>query len=104
MKTMLILVLLGAIVGVVVASLVVPPALAWYASPGGLPQGALIPAVVQIPDVIHYATSRLLRGQVIGAGIGAALGLVLGIVLRVPARRRAPVAVVIALFSSVAGL
>ena len=77
--TTLILIFAGARIGVVVASLVVPPALAWYSSPGGLPQGGQIQAVVQIPEVIRYATSRLLYGQLIGAAIGAALGLIAGL-------------------------
>ena len=66
-----------------------PPALTWYSAPGGLPQGAQIPAVVQIPDVIRYATTKLIRGQEIGAAIGAAVGLVLGIVMGVKGRARA---------------
>jgi hypothetical protein len=57
MKTALILMLAGALVGVMVASLLVPPMLSWYTSPGGLPQGSQIQAVVQIPEVIRYATS-----------------------------------------------
>ena len=81
MKTTLILVLAGALVGVVIASLVVPPALAWYASPGGLSGGAQIQAVVQIPEVMRYATNGLIRGQLVGAVIGGVIGLVLGIVL-----------------------
>jgi hypothetical protein len=87
-KTTLILLLVGAIAGATVASFVVPPALAWYTEPGGLPGGATIPAVVQIPQVMRYATNSLIRGQVIGAGIGAAVGLVLGITIGV--RRRRP--------------
>ena len=79
MKTTLILALVGALVGVVIASVAVPPALAWYTSPGGLSGGAAIPAVVQIPEVIRYATTRLIGGQLIGAAIGAVLGLVIGI-------------------------
>src|SRR2546426_12640623 len=79
MKTATIFMLAGALLGVAVASLVVPPALAWYTSPGGLPQGAQIQAVVQIPEVIRYATSRLLHGQLVGAAIGAALGLFAGL-------------------------
>ena len=34
MKTVLIFVLAGALMGVIVASLVVPPALSWYTAPG----------------------------------------------------------------------
>jgi hypothetical protein len=85
MKTNLILVLAGAFIGAAVASFIVPPALAWYTSPGGLPRGADIPAVVQIPEVIRYATTSLIRGQLIGAAIGGALGLGVGIVF---SRRR----------------
>ena len=89
MKITLILILVGALIGVVVASFVVPPALAWYTSPGGLPQGAQIQAVVNIPEVIRYATSHLIRGQVIGAAIGAIIGLVIGVFVAWPSRRQA---------------
>jgi hypothetical protein len=86
MKT-LTLVLAGALVGIAIASWVVPPALAWYTTPGGLPRGAEIQAVVQISEVIRYSTSRLIRGQLIGAVIGAVVGLVVGIMVDVRARR-----------------
>jgi hypothetical protein len=79
MKTALLMMLLGAIVGAVAASFIVPPMLSWYTSPGGLPQGAAIPAVVQIPEVIRYATTRLLWGQAIGAGVGAVVGLIIAV-------------------------
>lgn len=88
MKTAFILLLVGALVGVVAASFIVPPMLGWYSSPGGLPQGAQVQAVVQIPEVIRYATSRLLMGQTIGGGIGAVLGLVIYFVSKRP---KAPV-------------
>src|SRR5262245_47743077 len=80
-KTALILVFTGTLVGVAVASFVVPPMLSWDASPGGLPQGQ-IPAVVQIPEVIRYATSKLIWGQTIGGGMGAAIGLLISFLLR----------------------
>jgi len=79
MKTTLILILAGALIGIVAASFIVPPALEWYTAPGGLPQGAQIQAVVQIPEVIKYSTSRLLHGQLIGGVIGAAVGLIAGL-------------------------
>jgi hypothetical protein len=82
MKNALILMLAGALVGVAIASFLVPPMLSWYTAPGGLPQGAQIQAVVQIPEVIRYATSKLLWGQAIGGGIGGVLGLVAGFLLR----------------------
>lgn len=87
MKLTLILILAGALIGAVVASFVVPPALAWYTSPGGLPQGAEVQAVVQIPEVIRYATTHLIRGQLIGAAIGAAVGLMIGIAAQMRSRR-----------------
>lgn len=88
MKTTVIFVLVGAMLGAVIASFIVPPALAWYTSPGGLPQGAQIQAVVQIPEVIRYATTGLIRGQLIGAVIGGAIGLGLAIALQRRARTR----------------
>ena len=85
-KTTIILVLAGAIIGAVIASYVVPPALAWYTAPGGLPEGAQIQAIVQIPEVIRYSTGRLIRGQLIGGAIGATVGLIVGIALGVRSR------------------
>jgi len=86
-KTTLILVLAGCLMGVAVASWVVPPALAWYTTPGGLPRGAEVQAVVQISEVIRYSTSRLIRGQLIGAAAGATVGLALGLLFELRARR-----------------
>jgi hypothetical protein len=88
MKTTLIFLLLGALLGVAAASFVVPPALSWYTAPGGLPQGAQIQAVVQIPEVIRYATTKLINGQMIGGGIGAVAGLLLGAFIASSGRSR----------------
>jgi hypothetical protein len=88
MKTTLIFVLVGALAGIAVASLVVPPALSWYSEPGGLPQGTQIQALVQIPEVIRYSTSKLIRGQMIGAAIGAVVGLAFGVVVIRSGRRQ----------------
>jgi hypothetical protein len=90
-KNTIILGLVGALAGVVLASLIVPPALSWYTEPGGLPGGAGLQALVNVPDVIRYANSRLMRAQIIGGTIGAALGLTVGIVFA--ARRQKPAAV-----------
>jgi hypothetical protein len=81
MKTTIILMLTGALAGIAVASLAVPPALSWYSEPGGLPQGTTIQALVQIPEVIRYSTSKLIRWQMISAGLGAGVGLAVGIAL-----------------------
>ena len=78
-KTILIFVLTGGLLGGLIASVIVPPALTWYITPGGLPEGAQIQALVQIPEVIRYATGKLMRAQAIGVGIGAVGGLVAGI-------------------------
>jgi hypothetical protein len=86
-KTTLIYILLGTLLGVAAASYIVPPALSWYTEPGGLPHGTQIQALVQIPEVIRYATGRLIRGQMIGGAIGAVAGLVLGIMIAPRARR-----------------
>jgi hypothetical protein len=80
-KTILNFILAGMLVGVIVASLVVPPALSWYTEPGGLPKGTQIQALVEIPEVIRYATGRLMRGQVIGGAIGGVLGLAAGMLM-----------------------
>ena len=71
MKTHVIFLLIGALLGAAAASVVVPPTLAWYASPGGMPKGAQVQVIVQMPEIIKYATSKLIMGQAIGAGIGA---------------------------------
>lgn len=85
MKNAVLVALIGALVGIAVASLIVPPILGWYTSPGGVPPGAQ--TVVQMPEVIRYATSRMIRGQAIGAGLGAALGLTMWFMWRrVPPR------------------
>lgn len=91
-KTAIIYLLFGALAGVVVASYVVPPALSWYAEPGGLPNGAQVQAIVQIPGVIRYATSKLIRWQLISATLGGVLGLMVGIAVarRRPAREDMP--------------
>ena len=72
-KTVLIFVLAGGLLGGLIASLIVPPALTWYITPGGLPEGAQIQALVQIPEVIRYATGKLMRAQAIGVGIGVVI-------------------------------
>jgi len=92
MKTLLIFFLLGALLGAAAASVVVPPTLAWYASPGGLPKGAQVQAIVQMPEIIHYATSKLIVGQAIGAGIGGVVCFALGLLLA-SKRRKATAAV-----------
>ena len=82
MKNTLLLMMFGALAGAVTASFIVPPMLSWYTEPGGLPSGAEVQAVVKIPEVVRYVTSRLLWGQGIGAGVGAVLGLMVSFMTR----------------------
>lgn len=79
MKGILIWVLAGALAGVVAASFIVPPMLSWYNEAGYLSQGSQPAAMVSLPQVVRYATDRLIRGQAIGAAIGAVVFFVLGL-------------------------
>ena len=85
MKTVLVFMMIGAIVGAVVASFVVPPLLSWYNEPGAITTGKQVETLCNLPELIRYTSTRLLRGQLIGAGIGALLFLFPGIFL-VPRR------------------
>ena len=79
MKGILIWVLLGALLGIVAASFIVPPMLGWYNEAGYLSKGNQAAAMVNLPEVVKYSTSRLIRGQAIGGLIGAVIFLVLGL-------------------------
>jgi uncharacterized membrane protein YjjB (DUF3815 family) len=70
-RTVLVFMMIGAIVGAVVASLVVPPVLAWYNAPGAIKAGGNVETLCNLPDLIRYTSHRLLLGQLIGAAIGA---------------------------------
>jgi len=89
MKTVVIFLLFGALFGVAVASVVVPPALSWYNEPGALQKSGQVQSIVNVPEVIRYATERLIKGQAIGAGIGAAVGLIIGLFAVMGGRKRA---------------
>jgi hypothetical protein len=87
MKGILIWVLAGALAGGIAASFIVPPMLSWYNEAGFQSQGGQSAAMVNLPQVVRYATSRLIRGQAIGAAIGAVAFFVLGLAF---GRKRAP--------------
>jgi hypothetical protein len=89
MKGFLIWILAGALLGAVAASFVVPPMLSWYNEAGYLAKGGQPAAMVSLPEVVRYATSRLIQGQAIGAGVGAIVFLVLGLAFGGRGRRRA---------------
>lgn len=68
-----VLALVGFVLGVTVASLVAPPYLAWYSTPGA---GQ---ALCNCVDVVKNTASSMLQAQLIGAGIGAFLGALLAL-------------------------
>ena len=72
--------LIGALVGGVIASFVVPPALAWYNETGKISSASQVQTLCNLPELIRYTSSRLLRGQLIGAVIGALVFLYPGFV------------------------
>jgi hypothetical protein len=69
--------ILGAIVGMLVASFIVPPLLVWYNEPGASTPGHQTEMICNIPTLIRYTAQRLLLGQAIGAVLGAILFLVI---------------------------
>ena len=89
MKGILIWVLLGALLGIVAASFIVPPMLSWYNEAGYLAKNGQPAAMVNLPEVVRYATTRLIQGQLIGGAIGAAVFFALGLALGGRRRRRA---------------
>ena len=86
LKRLLVYMLVGAVVGVAVASFVVPPVLGWYNEPGNIGHGNQVQTLCNVPELIRYASNRLLLGQLVGAGIGAVLFLLLALAF---GRRRA---------------
>ena len=58
MKSLLIWVLLGALLGIVAASFVVPPMLSWYNEAGYLAKEGQPAAMVNLPEVVKYSTTR----------------------------------------------
>jgi hypothetical protein len=88
LKGILIWILAGALLGGVAASFIVPPMLSWYNEAGYLAKGGQPAAMVNLPEVVRYATGKLIRGQAIGAGIGAAVFFVLGLAFGGRSRRR----------------
>ena len=51
----------------------------WYNEPGAISPGKQVDTLCNIPELIRYTSSRLLRGQLIGAAIGALVFLFPGI-------------------------
>jgi hypothetical protein len=89
MKGILIWILVGALLGVAAASLIVPPMLSWYNEAGYLSKNGQPAAMVNLPQVVSYATSKLIQGQLIGGAIGAVVFLVLGLAFGGRRRKRA---------------
>ena len=81
-KTILLFVLLGVVLGVVGVSLVAPGYLQWDNTPS---TGA---ALCDCADVTRKTASRLLTAQAEGGGVGAVLFLILGVVIEVRGRKK----------------
>ena len=88
LKTVLVFMMTGALLGVVIASLIVPPILSWYNEPGAIAPGRQIETLCNLPELIRYTSTRLIRGQLIGAVVGALLFMVPGVMT--VRRRTAP--------------
>jgi uncharacterized membrane protein YeaQ/YmgE (transglycosylase-associated protein family) len=80
-RTVTVFMLVGALVGAIVASFVVPPILAWYNAPGAISPGKQVETLCNLPDLIRYTSKRLLLGQAIGAVVGAIVFLFPGLAL-----------------------
>jgi hypothetical protein len=78
-KTVLVYMLVGALLGAVAASFIVPPVLAWYNTPGEISPSKPVETLCNLPELIRYTSTRLLWGQLIGAGVGALLFLFPGV-------------------------
>lgn len=89
-KTVLVSMMIGAILGTVVASFVVPPLLSWYNEAGVLTDGKQVQTLCNLPELIRYTSTRLIRGQLIGAGVGALLFLFPGLMTARRRREAAP--------------
>lgn len=84
-KRVLVYVLLGAIIGEVVATFISPALISWWNTPGaGASQ-----TICDYPAIFRHAIDMLIRAQLIGAGVGAAVFLVVGILIARATARRA---------------
>ncbi|MBK7863630.1 MAG: hypothetical protein IPJ65_34490 [Archangiaceae bacterium] len=83
-RTLLAWIFGGALLGLLVASLIAPKYLGWYNAPG---LGQALCDCVKMTDEI---TAKLLALQVEGAAGGAVLFLIAGIVLEVRRRKKQP--------------
>ncbi|HEX8701189.1 MAG TPA: hypothetical protein VF815_20360 [Myxococcaceae bacterium] len=84
LKTVLTFMLVGALLGNLVATFAAPLFIEWYNS---TPLAAQ--TMCNLPQVVRDVTSQLIRTQFIGTGIGAVVFMVLGIIfLRARAQRQ----------------
>jgi hypothetical protein len=84
LKTFLIFIFGGALLGILVASLAAPSFLEWYTSSPYATQ-----TMCDLPKTVRQVTHDLMRYQVIGAAVGSGVGLVLGILVALRARKAA---------------
>lgn len=85
-KTIVLFVLVGAILGVIVVDFIAPGAIAWDHTP------ASGQALCNCGEVSHSVAMSMIKWQGIGAAIGGVGFLVLGILFEVRQRKKTPAA------------
>lgn len=83
LKTVLLFLLSGVILGAVIASLIAPALYTWTHSPSAGTQ-----EIITRVEVIREATGMLLRAQSLGAGVGGLAGLIVGVLVARSLNRR----------------
>ncbi|NNB87488.1 hypothetical protein HJC10_11890 [Corallococcus exiguus] len=84
LKTFLIFILAGTLLGTFIASLAAPSYIEWNNSTPLATQ-----TMCNLPEVVRSVTASLMHSQLMGAAIGAGVGLVAAILVVVRARSRA---------------
>ncbi len=82
-KIMLVLALIGAVLGTIVATTIGSSVLAWYPTPG-----ASVIATCPCSELAKQVTSRLVRAQLTGASIGAVTFMIVGAFVRAALKKR----------------
>ena len=85
-KTVVLFLLVGAVLGVVVVDFIAPAAIAWDHTP------AAGSALCNCGETAHNVANAMIKWQAVGAAIGGISFLVLGVIWEVRQRKKAPAA------------